>query len=242
VTERLQKVLAHAGLASRRKCEIIIAQGRVTVNGERITSMGYLVDPGRDEIRVDGRIVSAPSSPEYWKLYKPVGVVSTAQDDRGRTTVLDLVPSQRRLYPVGRLDLDSEGLVLLTDDGEAAQLLMHPSYEHPKEYRVLVEGTLSREVIAKLSAGVSLEDGAAAADSVRVGPTEDGKQWLAIALHQGRKRQVRRMLEAVGLKVARLVRTKLGPLVLGDLAPGEAVELDENEVGALEALKRGRSA
>jgi 23S rRNA pseudouridine2605 synthase len=237
MAERLQKVLARAGVASRRKSEILISHGRVSVNGEQILSMGYLVDPSSDEVRVDGRLVSALEAHEYWKLHKPVGVVSTAKDDRGRSTVVDLTPSQRRLYPVGRLDIQSEGLVLLTDDGEIAQLLMHPSYAHTKEYRVLVTGSPSRDAISRLEAGIALEDGRVAADSVRVGPEQDGKRWLAITLHQGKKRQIRRMLDVVGHRVTRLVRTRIGPIALGDLAPGDAVRLDEDEIRALVALK-----
>jgi 23S rRNA pseudouridine2605 synthase len=229
--ERLQRFLARAGLASRRSCEEMITAGRVRVNGSTVTVLGTQVDPAHDVIEVDGQPVSAPAGPVYLLLNKPSGYLSTARDPGGRPTVLDLVASKTRLYPVGRLDLDSEGLLLLTNDGDLAQRLAHPSFEHEKEYHVCVEGRPTAHALRRLREGIELEDGftwPAEVDELR---QDQGCTWLRFVIHEGRKRQLRRMCAAVGHPVRRLIRVRMGPLLLGDLPSGKhraltAAELD----------------
>ena len=228
--ERLQRFLAHAGLASRRRCEEMITAGRVRVNGRIVAVLGTQVDPEHDVIEVDGRPVSAAVQHVYLLLNKPAGYLSTASDARGRPTVLDLVASAARLYPVGRLDLDSEGLLLLTDDGDLAQRLLHPSFEHQKEYHVCVEGRPTARTLQRLREGIELEDGftwPAEVDELR---QAEGCTWLRFAIHEGRKRQLRRMCAAVGHPVRRLVRVRMGPLSLKDLASGEHRALTPGEL------------
>ena len=221
---RLQKVLARAGVASRRKSEDLIAAGRVTVDGN-IAGIGDTVAP-HAVIRVDGRVVERRVRHRTFALHKPAGVVTTADDERGRTTVLDLLPPVPGLHPVGRLDLDSEGLLLLTTDGELTLRLTHPRYEHEKEYRAwCAEGALPPDAIRRLQAGVELDDGPAAAVSAR---SVTGGALLV--LHEGRNRQVRRMLAAVGFTVERLLRTRVADLLLGDLVAGEHRELTNEDL------------
>lgn len=234
--ERLQKVMAHAGVASRRKSEEIIQQGRVAVNGEIVTEMGTKVDPERDRITVDGEPINVAEEYVYIALHKPLDVITTADDPWDRTTVLDLVDVDERVYPVGRLDADSEGLVLLTNDGELTHRLTHPSFEHQKEYQVRVEGRPSREALERLRAGVHLEDGLTAPAEVEMLRREDGFAWLRMILHEGRKRQIRRMTEAVGHPVKRLIRVRMGPIRLGDLDPGQWRHLSASEVEELQSL------
>ncbi|NLG68331.1 MAG: rRNA pseudouridine synthase [Firmicutes bacterium] len=237
---RLHKWLAQAGVASRRASEALIRQGRVAVNGQTVTAMGWSIDPGRDRVTVDGRPVAPPPGAGemvYILLHKPRGLVSTARDERGRPTVVDWVRSRGgpgvRLFPVGRVDLDSEGLLLLTNDGELAYALTHPSRQVPKTYRVTVRGAITDEALQRLRQGVELEDGRARASSLRlIRRSPDGGE-LAITLHEGRKRQVRRMCQSVGLTVRRLVRVRLGPLDLGTLAPGQWRYLGPDEVARL---------
>ena len=226
--ERLQKLLARAGAApSRRKAEALIEAGRVTVDG-RTARLGQRARPGAD-VRLDGRPVTRPRPGTVLLLHKPPGVVTTAHDPQGRPTVLSLVPDLPGLHPVGRLDLDSEGLLLLTDDGELTQRLTHPRFEHRKRYRAWCrEGTLPEGAAARLRRGVRLEDGPARAD--RVEPASGGCE---IELHEGRKRQVRRMLAAVGYEVERLVRTDVAGISLGDLAVGAWREATPEERRAL---------
>ena len=237
-TERLQKVLAHAGVASRRKSEELILQGRVTVNGQVVTKLGTKVDPQRDEIRVDGQRVQAPARHVYLILNKPKGVLSAMRDERGRPALGDLVAVPERLYPVGRLDVQSEGLILLTDDGELANVLTHPRYQHDKEYEVLVNGFPSDETLAAWRRGVMLE-GAMTAPA-RVVMLRKGKQgtWLRISMREGRKRQIRRVAALLGHPVRELKRVRLGPLRLGSLEKGQWRQLTPKELEALEALKR----
>lgn len=237
VEERLQKVLAHAGVASRRRAEEMIAEGRVKVNGEVVTQMGTKVNPRRDVIQVDGQTVGKPERPVYLLLNKPRGVLSAARDVRGRKTVVNLVQSRSRLYPVGRLDLDSEGLMLLTNDGALALRLAHPRYEHEKEYRVLVAGTPDEEALARLRGGVGLEGGRTRRARVEVERASEGGTWLRIVLREGRKRQIRRMVEAVGYRVVRLIRVRMGPLRLGDLAPGAYRPLTRGELAAIRRIR-----
>ena len=237
--ERLQKVLARAGIASRRRAEDLIVAGRVRVNGEVVTQLGTRVNPKRDVIQVDGRTVGKPQEPTYIILNKPRGVLSSARDSRGRITVVDLVDHPSRLYPVGRLDLDSEGLILLTNDGALAHRLAHPRYEHEKEYRVLVEGTPDEETLQRWREGVALEGGRTRPAQVSVERRAGEGVWLRIVLREGRKRQIRRMVEAAGYRVVRLIRVRMGPLRLGNLKPGGYRPLSKSEWRALRGI-RGR--
>jgi 23S rRNA pseudouridine2605 synthase len=227
--ERLQKVLAQHGLGSRRACETLIAVGRVQVNGE-VAVLGRRVDPVTDRVVVDGVPVSVRPGLVYYLLNKPAGVVSTASDPQARRAVTDLVPSLPRVYPVGRLDTNSEGLLLLTNDGDLAFRLTHPSFGVDKEYLVAVEGHPGGAALRRLREGVDLEDGRTA--PARVSPV--GVDGLRITIHEGRNRQVRRMCAAVGHPVRRLVRTRIGPIRLAGLAPGEWREITSAEVRALE--------
>lgn len=238
--ERLQKVLAHAGVASRRACEELIRQGRVQVNGQVVTALGTKVDPARDEIRVDGRPLDLESEYVYVLLHKPRGYLSTTNDPHGRPTVLDLVPLETRVYPVGRLDMDSEGLLLLTNDGALTHRLTHPRYALEKEYWVLVGRYPGERALRRLRHGVEVEGEWLQADEVSVlrgphrwrWPAEEGT-WLKMVLHQGHKRQIRRMCAAVGYPVRRLIRVRLGPLHLGRLEPGQWRYLSPGEVATL---------
>jgi 23S rRNA pseudouridine2605 synthase len=250
--ERLQKVLAGAGVASRRASEALIVAGRVTVNGHTVTELGTKVDPAVVQIAVDGKPVKLPKRQVYLKTHKPRGVISDiGGDTHGRQSVADLLPpDMRRLFPVGRLDLNSEGLILLTDDGELANKLTHPRYEHPKTYYVLVADRPSISGLEQLRQGVELSDGKTAPAEVRVvpalpqgirlapGPTNG--VWLEMILREGRKRQIRHMTAAIGFPTLRLIRWAIGPLLLGDLKAGESVPLIRREVAALHnALRQG---
>jgi 23S rRNA pseudouridine2605 synthase len=227
--ERLQKVMAKAGIGSRRVCEDLIAAGRVTVNGEP-AELGRRIDPETDGLAVDGVPVATKEGLAYYLLNKPVGVVSTAHDPQGRPTVTEMVPPQPRVYPVGRLDADSEGLILLTNDGDLTFRLTHPSFGVEKEYLVQVNGVPKPGVIRRLREGVELEDGITAPAKV----AQAGPGTLRITIHEGRKRQIRRMAESVGHPVLRLVRIRIGPLRTGPLGPGEWRPLAQDEVRALE--------
>jgi 23S rRNA pseudouridine2605 synthase len=226
---RLQKVLAQAGLGSRRTCEELIQRGRVLVNGE-IAVLGRRVDLDRDVIEVDGAQVGVRPGLVHYLLHKPAGVITTADDPQGRPTVVDLVPAEPRVFPVGRLDGDSEGLLLLTNDGDLTHRLTHPSFGVDKEYLVEVEGEPSRGDLARLRGGVELEDGVTAPAKVA---QLDGRT-LRITIHEGRNRQVRRMCDAVGHPVLRLVRTRIGPITDRSLKPGEWRALTQDEVRSLE--------
>ncbi len=237
--ERLQKILAQAGVASRRASEEMITSGRVQVNGQVVTELGTKVDPKKDVIEVDGRRLRTRVEPVYLMLHKPAGYISTARDPEGRRTVLDLVPRGQRLYPVGRLDADSEGLLLLTNDGDLANRLTHPRYEQEKEYSVLVTGEPTPGVLDQLHEGVWLaeEDAIAHAEASVVATTEQGT-WLHIILREGRKRQIRRMLASVGHQVKRLIRVRVGPLKLGDLQTGKWRRLSAAEIRAVKRESR----
>jgi len=236
--ERLQKVLARAGLGSRRACEELIRQGRVWVDG-RPASLGQRVDPARSRIEVDGQPLRPPEPLVYLMLHKPRGVVSTVADPHATQTVLDLVPHRTtRLYPVGRLDRESEGLLLLTNDGRLAERLLHPRYQIPKIYRVWVAGRIGENALDQLRRGVPLEDGVTAPAHVRVvDATEEGSQ-LEVVLREGRKRQIRRMAEFVGHPVTRLLRVGFGPLRLGPLPPGQVRPLTQEELAQLRRTAR----
>lgn len=232
--ERLQKVLARAGIGSRRVCEGLIDEGRVSVNG-RTAVLGARVRVDVDEVAVDGVPVGVAPGLVHYLLNKPAGVLTTADDPHGRPTVLELVPAEPRVHPVGRLDLDTEGLLLLTNDGTLTHRLTHPSFGVEKEYLAEVEGRPARGALRSLREGIELDDGRTApAAASLIGP-----QLLRITIHEGRNRQVRRMCEAVGHPVRRLVRTRIGPLRDPHLAPGEWRALTTDEVRALERSATG---
>jgi pseudouridine synthase len=237
-SERLQKVLAHAGVASRRKSEELILQGRVTVNGQVITRLGTKVNPDRDVIQVDGERVRIASSHVYVMLHKPRGVLSVMEDDRGRRSIGDLVPVPTRLYPVGRLDSSSEGLILLTDDGELANFLTHPRYKHEKEYLVLVNGRPSDKTLQTWQRGVPLDNKPTAPARVSIVRSQGNSTLLHVAMYEGRKRQIRRVASLLGHPVRELTRVRLGPLQLGTLEAGQWRYLTSKEVRELESLKR----
>jgi len=237
-SERLQKVLAAAGIASRRKAEKLILQGRVAVNGRVVTQLGTKVDPARDEIRVDGQRIQAESGHVYILLNKPRGVLSVMHDPRGRKALEDLVSVPERLYPVGRLDATSEGLVLLTDDGELANRLTHPRYEHEKEYRVVVGGRPTEETLAAWRRGVMLAGERTAPAQVDVVRVDKDTSLLRIIMREGRKRQIRDVAALLGHPVAQLQRVRIGPLRMGTLPVGKWRRLSEAEVAELTALKQ----
>jgi pseudouridine synthase len=217
----------------------LIRQGRVQVNGQVVTQMGVQVDPERDVIAVDGHRIHTARARRYYKLHKPAGYLSVMRDDRGRRTLGDLMSKAQGLHPVGRLDLDSEGLILLTDDGTLTQHLTHPRYEHDKEYLVLVRGTPGPGALRALRGGIRLEDGVTSPARVRRpeetpwGRAPRGQTWLRIVIHEGRKRQVRRMCGAAGHPVQRLIRVRVGPIELGDLPPGDYRPLTRAELRRL---------
>jgi 23S rRNA pseudouridine2605 synthase len=227
--ERLQKVLARAGLGSRRTCEELIDDGRVTVNGVEVV-LGARVDVDHDEVAVDGVPLGVRPGLVHYLLNKPRDVVTTAEDTHGRATVIELVPSEPRVHPVGRLDMDTEGLLLLTNDGTLTHRLTHPSFGVEKEYLAQVEGQPSPGALRRLRDGIELEDGMTAPAKV----SSPGPGLVKLTIHEGRNRQVRRMCEAVGHPVLRLVRTRIGPLRDPDLAPGEWRMLTQDELRELE--------
>lgn len=232
--ERLQKVLAAAGVGSRRACEDLIFRRRVTVNG-RIAQLGDRADPTSDTIHVDGERLQADTRLVYLAMNKPRGVVSTMADEKGRTAIADFLGNrvQERVYHVGRLDADSEGLLLLTNDGTLAHRLTHPSYGVPKTYLCEVSGPIPRTLGRHLAAGIELTDGPATVDAFRVVDTLGRTAQVEVTLHEGRKHIVRRLFDAVGHPVSRLVRTSIGPIRLGDLRSGRTRRLTNAEVAAL---------
>lgn len=232
---RLQKVLAAAGVGSRRSCEELIAAGRVEVDGVPVRELGRRVDPATAVIKVDGlRVATEASGLVHLALNKPRGVISTMSDPRGRPNLGDYVQGRReRLFHVGRLDADTEGLILLTNDGALAHRLAHPSYGVPKTYVAEVTGPLARDVGARLRMGVELDNGIVTVDSFRVVGRSAGRVMVELVLHEGRKHVVRRLLEAIGHPVERLIRTKIGPVSLGELRTGRTRVLTRAEVGEL---------
>ncbi len=234
---RLQKVLSQAGIASRRVAERMILDGRVEVDGMIVTELGTRVDPENAEIRVDGAKVLLDDTLVYLAINKERGMHSTMSDDKGRPCIGDLVEHRVRgnknLFHVGRLDADTEGLLILTNDGELAHRLMHPSYEVPKTYLATVQGTVPRGLGKKLRAGVELDDGPVAVDDFALVDTLPGKSMVKVTLHEGRKRIVRRLLASVGFPVQDLVRTSIGTVELGDMRPGSIRVLTRKEIGEL---------
>ena len=226
--ERLQKVLARAGLGSRRVCEKLIVEQRVTVNGE-FAELGEKVDPQTSQIEVDGLKIGVRQDLVYYLLNKPIGVITTSKDPQERSTVIDLVPAHPRVFPVGRLDADTEGLILLTNDGDLTHYLTHPSFGIEKEYLVQVEAKPSRNAIRELRQGVELDDGITAPAKVSL----VDEKLIKIVIHEGRNRQVRRMCESVGHPVKRLIRSRIGPIVDRSLHPGSFRELTNQELKSI---------
>lgn len=241
---RLQKIIAAGGVASRREAERLIAAGRVRVNGRVVRVQGVRVDPDRDEVRVDGRPVAAGRKALYLMLNKPRSVVATSRDPQGRTTVFDLLKGQAsshglsRVFYVGRLDYASEGLLLLTNDGGLADVLMHPSSRVPRVYQARVRGAPSRDALTRLGRGVELEDGPARARKTRVLKRNRTSTWVELTLEEGRNRLVRRLFAALGYPVVRLVRVGYGGLHLGDLPRGKARKLTSGEIDTLKQWRK----
>ncbi|MEX5301630.1 pseudouridine synthase [Kocuria sabuli] len=232
---RLQKLMAQAGVASRRVCEEMIEAGRVQINGETVTELGIRVDPATVEIHVDGVRVQLDENLVYYAFNKPEGVLSTMEDPEGRPCVADYLNNQKneRVFHVGRLDVETEGLLLLTNDGELTNRLTHPSYEVPKTYLVQVRGPMDKGIGAAMKAGVELEDGIASVDSFRLVDSTPGHLLVEVVLHSGRNRIVRRLFDAVGHPVEKLVRTQVGPIRIGDQRQGTIRRLSRTEVGHL---------
>ncbi len=232
-TIKLQLFLARAGIASRRKSEVLIDSGIVSVNGQKAT-IGQRVNPNTDTVSIDGKRIPKPQPHRYFLVNKPVGYISTTADEMGRRAVIDLIPTiAERLYPVGRLDRESQGLMLLTNDGELAQKLTHPKFEIPKTYEVLVNGTPTWKALEHLRRGVKLKDGFTKPATVEILTKEDHGTWLEITIKEGRNRQIRRMTERVGYDTKQLIRTKMGPFTIGDLNDLPYIEVSEEEVSEL---------
>lgn len=231
--ERLQKVLARAGVDSRRAVEEMILAGRVTVNGQVCTILGTKVDPERDTVAVDGRPIPRRIQNVYLVLNKPAGYITTVRDPENRPTVMDLMPRDSRIYPVGRLDANSEGLLLFTNDGEFANRLAHPRYSFEKEYHVVVPGAVRPGDLEALRQGVMIDGCRTSPARVEVLRSVGGVTWLSITIHEGRNRQVRRMLLALGYRVERLIRVRIGPLRLGSLPRGAFRHLTPREIREL---------
>ncbi len=232
--ERLQKIISAAGIASRRASEEMILAGQVCVNGIVVTELGSKADPATDTITVNGKPITIPDRKLYVLLNKPVGYMTTMSDPEGRPVVGDLLKDiEERVYPVGRLDYNTEGLLLLTNDGEWANRLMHPRHEVEKEYHVRVRGKVDGQQLKKLAGGVELDDGMTAPAAVRMIKDGDRNDWISVTIHEGRNRQVRRMCEAVSLSVVRLKRVRYGSLAIGPLKPGQYRLLDKAETAGL---------
>lgn len=235
--ERLQKIIAQAGVASRREAERLILEGKVTLNGKVVKELGTKADPDKEHIKVNGKLITRPESKAYLILYKPRGYVTTTSDPEGRPTIMELLEKVKgRVFPVGRLDYDTEGLILCTNDGELAHKLQHPRHEVPKTYFAKVEGVPAPDEITKLRKGIKLEDGMTAPANVKLVRKVEANSWLEIIIHEGRNRQVKRMCEAIGHPVIRLKREGLAFLTLGDLKPGEFRHLTAEEVKKLKEI------
>lgn len=237
--ERLQKILAHAGVGSRRACEKLIAQGEITVNGKKVIEPGMKVDPETSTIKVNGKLLNVAvtnKTYQYLVLYKPRGYLTAVKPDKeGRPTLLDLLPSRvkARMYPVGRLDFNSEGLLLLTNDGELAYRLTHPRFKVPKTYEVKVHGIPSKQILNRLSRGIVLEEGKTRPASVKILRVTGNNTWLLFTIYEGKKRQIRRMCEKVRLPVSKLRRSKFGPITLKGLERGHFRVLLPEEIQKL---------
>ena len=245
--ERLQKIIAHAGFASRRQAESMISSGRVTVNGRVVTELGTKADAARDHIKVDGKLITRPETHRYILLYKPKEVTSTVNDPEGRPTVVDLVRGVgERIYPVGRLDFQSEGLLLLTNDGDLAYRVTHPKHGSVKTYHVKVRGVPDERLVGKLERGITIEGKRTVPCQIeRVKTTgraqDEGNSWFEVKLREGRNQQIRRMFKAIGHPVMKLRRVAIGPISDPDLLPGEWRELTPKEVKMLASLKEQKT-
>jgi len=241
-TVKLQQFLAHSGIASRRKAEVFISEGKVKVNGE-VAHIGQRIDPKVDRIEFEGKPLFTEGKLVYYKLHKPQGYVSTVSDELERKTVLDLLPnSQERIYPVGRLDLESEGLILLTNDGTLTQILTHPKFEIEKTYEVLLQGIPSTLALNHLKRGVKLKEGFTKPVKMKILSRENQRNtWIEMTIKEGRYQQVRRMIRRIGYEVLRLKRVQFGPIVLDTLPSGEYSPLTEQEVAELMQLKQSES-
>lgn len=234
--ERLQKILARAGYGSRRACEEFITRGQVTVNG-KIATLGMKADPETDRIEINNQVVRAPEILKYFAVYKPRGVISAASSPEGRQTVRDLVSEAGRLYPVGRLDADSEGLILMTNDGELTNRLTHPRYGHDKEYKVLVATHPEEDQLEAWRRGVVLEDGYRTAPAKVSMESFKGKgAWVRVIMGEGRKRQIREIGKRIGLPIVKIIRVRIGTLRVGSLKPGQSRPLTRKEIDDLKAL------
>lgn len=232
--ERLQKIISRYGHVSRRAAEAMIAEGRVSVNGEVISQMGVKADPQQDAIRLDGKLIAAEQTPVYILLYKPTGYVTTLSDPENRPVVTDLVKSEgERLFPVGRLDYDSEGLLLMTNDGTFAQRVQHPRYGVPKRYRVRIAGHLTNEELQRLKKGVRFEDGFFQPRDLHIEKHNDKSQWISLSISEGKNRLIRKGFAALRHDVERLVRIAIGDIQLGELKRGMHRHLTKKEVEAL---------
>ena len=229
--ERLQKIIANAGVASRRKAEELILEGNVTINGEVVRELGTKADPEKDAIKVSGKLIHKPQRKTYVVLNKPKGFITSMSDPEGRPVVTELLRGVKaRVYPVGRLDYDTEGLLILTDDGDLAHMLMHPGHEIPKTYLAKIKGVLEDKDVDKLKKGIRLKDGITAPASVSKVRKADENSWIEITIHEGRNRQIRRMLEEVHHPVVKLIRVKYGPIELGDVPLGKYRYLTLQEI------------
>lgn len=232
--ERLQKIIASAGIASRRKAEELILEGSVTVNGKVVTELGTKADPAKDAIKVKGKLLRQPERKTYIVLNKPKGFITSVSDPEGRPVVMDLLRGVKaRVFPVGRLDYDTEGILILTNDGDFANTLMHPSHEIQKTYLAKIKGVLEEKELERLQKGIRLKEGITAPAVVKKLRKTDTNSWIEITIHEGRYHQVRRMLENVGHAVLRLIRVKYGPVILGDVPAGKYRHLTAQEVKSL---------
>ncbi len=233
---RLQKIIADAGIASRRKAEELIVQGLVQVNGKIVRELGFKADPNKEKIKVNGKIIKPNLKKIYLALNKPVGIISSRKDEKGRQTVIDIIPLDDYLYPVGRLDFESSGLIILTNDGEAANSLLHPKFEIPKTYKVDIEGELKNSDLEKFKAGIKLEEGLTAPAKAKI--LSKGRTYtkLEVIIHEGKNRQIRRMFEELGYQVTRLKRISIGNIELGKLPIGRHRYLSPEEINWLKTL------
>ncbi|MBC7474659.1 MAG: rRNA pseudouridine synthase [Candidatus Sericytochromatia bacterium] len=235
---RLQKIISEAGIASRRKAEELILDGKVKVNNKVITELGYKADPDKDTVKVDGVAVRKDVDKVYIVLHKPVGVISSRKDEKDRTTVIDLIPIKKYIYPVGRLDFDSSGLILLTNDGDVTNALLHPSFEIPKTYIVMINGIFSNNALEKFQNGIRLDDGMTSPAKVKILGIEKNSTKLEVIITEGKNRQIRRMFDFLEYEVIRLKRTRIGNIGLGDLEIGKYRYLNMNEINWIKGIKK----
>ncbi len=231
-TQRLDKYLSHLGLASRRSIKKLLKEEMLTVNGDRVRESGTRIDPVKDDIRLNGEKILPPKM-QYYILNKPKGIISTTSDERGRQDVTSFIPTRHRIYPVGRLDKDTTGLILLTNDGELTHKLIHPRYHVPKVYRLTIEGRMEKEQINAFQKGVILDDGITSPAEVKIIDDSYQKSLIEVTLHEGKNRQIRRMCEIVGMNLLELERIKFGPISIGQLKSGKYRELSDKEVEQL---------